>query len=116
MAFEESIAANRTLSLVLTGDEADVTYLARSGHGGPRFKHDLVAPSSFQAGDAQFLGASLDMSSPAARIVPEGAIRSACYNRPGGVLTGAITPPEQQIGSDIKAVAFKGTWTEEEDR
>ncbi|KAF8717055.1 hypothetical protein HU200_026166 [Digitaria exilis] len=123
MAFDESIAANHALSSVLTGDEADLTYLPRSSHGGPRFDHDLVAPSSVQAGDAQFLSASLDKSSlvagkgmtPDGFEVPEGAITAASYNRPGGVLTSAITPPEQQIGSDIKAAAFKGAWTEEED-
>ncbi|XP_034594777.1 uncharacterized protein [Setaria viridis] len=123
MAFEESVVFNRVLAAALVGDEVAVSYLASSGHGGPRFEHNLVAPSFIQVGGAQSMGGPLDVSSLVASIgmtpvgfqMPEGAITTSSYNALGGIPIDAAVAPQPEIENDGKPAPFKGTWTEEED-
>jgi hypothetical protein len=124
MAFEESAVFNRVIASVLAGDEVALSYLARSSHGGPRFEHNLVAPSCIQVGGAQSMGSYHDVSSLVAGIgmtptgfeMPEGDITADNYNALGGVPIDVAVAPQLEIGNDVKPAPFKGTWTEEEDR
>ncbi|CAL4953600.1 unnamed protein product [Urochloa decumbens] len=101
---------------MLEGDQATLSYLASSSHGGPRFEHDLVAPSYIQVGGSQIMGAPLDISSLVANIgmtpvgfeMPEGAITTSGYNTLRGVPLDVVEPPPPQTQNDI--------WTVEDDK
>ncbi|CAL4946513.1 unnamed protein product [Urochloa decumbens] len=124
MAFGDSSIFDRALASMLEGDQATLSYLASSSHGGPRFEHDLVAPSYIQVGGSQIMGAPLDISSLVANIgmtpvgfeMPEGAITTSGYNTLRGVPLDVVEPPPLQTVNGDKPTFLKGMWTEEEDR
>ncbi|CAO2182298.1 unnamed protein product [Urochloa humidicola] len=123
MAFDDSSVFNRVLASVLEGDQATLSYLASSGHGGPRFEHNFAVPSSIQVGGAQLMGAPLDISSLVAEIgmthagfeMTNGAITDSDYNTLGDVRLDIVEPPPPQTVNSDKPSSIKGTWTEEED-
>ncbi|CAL4973053.1 unnamed protein product [Urochloa decumbens] len=124
MAFDGSPVFDCGLASALEGDQATLSYLASSSHGGPRFEHNLVAPSSIQVGGSQIMGAPLDISSLVANIgmtpvgfeMPEGAIMASGYNTLGGFPLDVVEPPPPQTVNGDKPTSLKGMWTEEEDR